>query len=236
MNVRINKYLADHGYASRREADVLVEQGKVLINGKKAVLGDKVSETDEVRVEGVEQGKKVYYAYYKPTGIVTVNAQEGEQEILDVTEFPEKVYPVGRLDKESEGLIIFTNDGRVVDALLNPDSQHEKEYSVHVNKDITHIFLRKMQDGIDIGVVGKTRHYKTKPALVRKTGKKTFDIVITEGKNRQIRRMCGALGYKVTSLKRFRITTVELGSLKAKQFKVLKGVELQKFLNSISLT
>lgn len=233
MSIRINKWLADHQYASRREADGLIEKGFIFINGKKAVLGSKVNEGDVVEVRGATAAEKVYYAYYKPEGLVTVNAQEGEKEILDTAQFPEKVYPVGRLDKESEGLIIFTNDGRVTTALLDPKEKEEKEYAVTVNKPITHQFLVRMQNGIDIGVVGKTRHYKTKKAKVRRTSPKKFDIVLTEGKNRQIRRMCGALGYEVLKLKRFRIGEISLGNLKKGHFRKLRERELSSILNTL---
>lgn len=231
MSLRINKWLADHQYASRREADVLIEKGKVFINGRKAVLGDKVEEGDKVEVRGRESEEKAYYLFNKPEGIVTVNAQAGEKEILNTIDIPEKVYPVGRLDKETEGLIILTNDGRVATRLLKPDSGAEKEYVVTLDKPITHQFLIRMKHGVDIGVVGKTRHYKTKPVKIRKTGPKKFEIVLTEGKNRQIRRMCGALGFKVVKLKRFRIGELQLGSLKKGQYRKLKQAEINSVLS-----
>ena len=227
MATRINKWLADHQYASRREADALIEKGAVYLNGKKAKLGDKVEEGDKVDVRGKVAEVKAYYAFNKPIGVVTVNAQKGEKEILDTIKFPETVYPVGRLDKDTEGLIIFTNDGRLTTALLDPKEKQEKEYSVTVDKAITHQFLVRMAHGVDIGVVGKSRHYKTKKAKIRKTGPKAFDVVITEGKNRQIRRMCGALGYKVLRLRRFRIQNIQLGSLKKGQYRKLKAEELK---------
>ena len=228
---RINKYLAEKQYASRREADVLIQEGKVFINDKRAKLGDVVKEGDEVRVTGIEQSNKAYYAYYKPRGIVTVNAQyKNEQEIKDITKFPERVYPLGRLDKESEGLLILTNDGRLTDALLNPKRKHEKEYSVEVNEKLTNSHIQKLQHGIDIGHVGATKRYVTKPALVRRTGPQSFDIVLTEGKNRQIRRMCGALGLRVDRLKRFRILNIEIDGLKPGQFKKIDGEGLKKLL------
>ncbi len=228
---RINKYLSEQQYSSRREADVLIAEGKVFINNKKAKLGDIVKEGDQVRVVGIEKSKKAYYAYYKPRGIVTVNAQyKNEKEIKDIIDFPEKVYPLGRLDKESEGLLIFTNDGRLTDALLNPNKKHEKEYSVEVNEKLTNQHIQKLQHGIDIGSVGKTKKYITKPALVRKTGPQSFDIVLTEGKNRQIRRMCGALGLRVDKLKRFRILNISLGAVKSGQFRIIKGEELENLL------
>jgi len=228
---RINKYLAEQQYASRREADLLIDSGKVYINGKIAKLGDVVKEGDEVKVVGMEKSQKAYYAYYKPRGIVTVNAQyKDEKEIKDVTKFPEKVYPLGRLDKESEGLIILTNDGRLTDALLNPKRQHEKEYSVDVNEKLTNSHIQKLQHGINIGHVGTNKKYITKPALVRKNSAQSFDIVLTEGKNRQIRRMCGALGLSVERLKRFRILHISLENLKPGQFRKIEGKELETLL------
>ncbi len=232
---RINKYLAEKQYASRREADTLIQEGKVFINGKKAKLGDFVKEEDEVKVVGMEQSKKVYYAYNKAIGIVTINSQyDSEKEIKDVTKFPERVYPLGRLDKESEGLLIFTNDGRLTDALLNPNRKHEKEYSVFVNEKLTNSHIQKLQHGINIGHAGKSKNYVTKPALVRKTSPQSFDIILTEGKNRQIRRMCGALGLRVDRLKRFRILNVEIGDVKAGQFRNIKGEELKELLKVLN--
>ena len=230
MSLRINKWLADHQYASRREADALIEKGIVFINGKKAVLGDKVEEKDKVEVRGAEAEEKAYYVFNKPEGVVTVNAQKGEKEILDTLDISEKVYPVGRLDKDTEGLLILTNDGRVTTKLLKPDAKIEKEYEVTVDKAVTHQMLVRLQHGVDIGVVGKTRHYKTKKAKVRKKGNKRIDIVITEGKNRQVRRMCGALGYKVVKLRRIRIGEITLGSLKKGQFRKLKQKEVESIL------
>jgi len=233
--MRINKYLADRQYASRREADTLIERGLVFINGKKAVLGDKVEENDRVEVISVEKGNRAYFAYYKPVGVVTVNAQEGKKEVKDITRFPEKVYPLGRLDKDSEGLLLLSNDGRVTTALLKPEAGIEKEYAVTVDKDITHLFLKRLQSGVDIGGVNNVKHYVTKPALVRRTSKRTFDIVITEGKNRQIRRMCSAFGYTVTTLKRFRIANIELDDLTSGTFREVKGEELDEFLKNINV-
>lgn len=226
--IRINKYLADHGYASRRESDVLIKKGLVFINGKRATLGDQVTKGDTVELRGTSEEKKVYYAFYKPAGLTTVNATPGEKDIVQSVQFPEAVYPVGRLDKDSEGLIIMTNDGRVAKKLLQPEQETEKEYSVTVDKDITHDFLKRLQAGVDIGAVGEKKRYVTKPALVRRTSKKTFDIVLTEGKNRQIRRMCAAFGYTVVRLARFRIGNLTLGTLKPGSFTKLDEEELNK--------
>lgn len=234
--IRINKYLADNNFCSRREADVLIKETKVFINGKRAKLGDRVFESDEVKVSGMGAKENFYFAYYKKRGVVTINAQDEEKEIKDVAEFPvEGIYPLGRLDKESEGLLIFTNDGRLTDALLNPKKSHEKEYSVKVDKKISNSFIQSMIGGVNIGNAGNIRNYKTKPALVRKTDFDSFDIVLTEGKNRQIRRMCGALGYAVKKLKRFRILNIELRKLKPNTFRQIEGKELDRFLNLLKI-
>jgi 23S rRNA pseudouridine2604 synthase len=218
--MRINKYLAHHQYCSRREADTLIENGKVFINERVAKLGDQVNENDNVSVDGIRQTNKVTYAYYKPRGIVTTGAQEGEREILDVTKFPDKVSPIGRLDKDSEGLILMSNDGTLTTKILGTGI--EKEYSVTVNKPITHTFLVHMRNGVKIKIPTKSkgsRWYTTQKTKIRRTSSTSFDIVLTEGKNRQIRRMCAALGYEVEKLKRFRVGDVELDDLKKGQFR-----------------
>jgi len=232
---RINKYLADNNYCSRREADQLIKAGNVLINGKKAHLGDKVGSDDTVEVPKRSHMPRVYYAYYKPAGIVTVGAQEGEKEIADRARFPIPVFPLGRLDKDSEGLLIMTNDGRITEPLLHPSARHEKEYSVTVARPITHVFLVGMREGQRIGRVDKIPNYKTRPTKIRRTSKLSFDIVLTEGKNRQIRKMVGALGNNVLTLKRFRIINITLGNLKAGQWREIKGRALTEFLNALGI-
>jgi 23S rRNA pseudouridine2604 synthase len=228
--LRINKYLALKNYSTRRGADDLIKDKKVLINGKIAKLGDKVEKDDVVTLKGTNDTKFFYYAYYKPTDVLTIgNTSEGKR-IEDVAKFPEKVFPIGRLDKDSEGLLIMTNDGRLTDRLLNPDNSHEKEYSVTVDKEITHDMLVKMSLGINIG------GYKTKKTKIRRKDKHTFEIILTEGKNRQIRRMCGALGFGVKKLKRTRMMNVLLGKIKPNQFRNIEGVELKKFLSSLNLS
>lgn len=224
--MRINKYLSEKNITTRRGADVLITEGKVFINGRKAVLGDKVTEQDKVIVEGFNPKKYVYYAYYKPSGIATLATGE-EKSIKDVTNFPEKVFPIGRLDKESEGLIIMTNDGRMTDKLLNPKFEHEKEYYVELDRPITHEFLVRISNRVNIGI------HITKKSLVRKKDKNSFEIILSEGKNRQIRRMCGVLGAGVKKLKRFRILNILIGKLKPGQFRELKGEELNNFLKKL---
>ncbi len=231
--IRLNKYLAEQNYASRRGADELIESGKVFINGKRASLGDKVGPNDKVEVKGMQAKESEYFAYYKPKGIVTIGAQGDEKEIKDVTDLPSDIFPLGRLDKDSEGLIIMTNDGRITDALLSPTSKHEKEYTVTVDKPVSHQLLVRLSQGVQIGKAGMTRNYKTKKTEVRRVDKESFDIILREGKNRQIRRMCGAVGFQVNRLKRFRIMNITLGKLKPNTYKKLKGKELEEFLKAL---
>lgn len=231
--MRINKYLALKKFASRREADELISVGKVKINGKKAVLGDKVNETDKVEVSGTDK-KYQYLAYYKGRGIITHSPAENE---IDIVTRLKKDYsitnvsPIGRLDKDSEGLIILSNDGRLTGPLLDPEANHEKEYEVTVDKNVSGMFLKLMSLGVDI------EGYRTKPAKVKPSAKneKRFNLTITEGKKHQIRRMCAALGYQVESLKRVRIMNVELGNLKPNQFRKISGTELKELMTTLGL-
>lgn len=230
---RLNKYLAEQGIASRREADVLITAGKVLVNGKKAVLGQKVVEGDEVELVGKTK-KKQYYAYYKGRSIITHSPAEHETDIatkLNKDYGLTDVAPIGRLDKDSEGLIILSNDGRITAPLLDPDSNTEKEYDVLVDKNLSGMAEKIMSTGVDI------EGYKTKPALVEKNKKnpKRFTIVLTEGKKHQIRRMCAALGYQIQTLKRVRIANITLGKLKPNQFRKITGEELEQLLKQLGL-
>lgn len=228
-SVRLNKYLADKGIATRRSADELIKKGLVFINGKKANLGDFVNEGDNVNAEKPKESDRlVYYAYNKPIGVTTVGKQPGEKEIKDVTKFPIPVFPVGRLDKDSSGLIIMTNDGRITKKLLDPEYEHEKEYLVEVNKPVDHLFMVRLRDGVRLG-----RGEMTKKAKVRKVEPRKFEIIITEGKNRQIRRMCSAFNYEVKKLTRIRVMNILLGKLKPGQLRELKGKELVDFLKEV---
>lgn len=227
--MRINKYLAHKNYATRRGADTLIASGKVLINGKKAVLGDQVKETDKVTLVGMKEAEYAYYAYYKPTGVSTIGGPTEEKSISDVIAFPEHVFPLGRLDKDSEGLILMTNDGRLTDKLLNPANDHDKEYLVTLEEEITHAFLVKMNLGVKIG------NYKTKKTKIRRVDKHSFEIILTEGKNRQIRRMCGNLGFKVKYLKRIRVMNILLGKLKPNQFRKITDKELKTLFKDLGL-
>lgn len=231
--MRINKYLAHQGIASRREADVLVETGKVLINGKRAKNGDQVNETDKVELIGVTKTKS-YLAYYKGRGIITHSPSEKE---VDIAQRLLKDYgishvsPIGRLDKDSEGLMILSNDGRITGPLLDPESDHEKEYEVSVDKAMGGMFIKAMSAGVDI------EGYRTKPAKVtaHKTNDKKFTIILTEGKKHQIRRMCAALGYQIQTLKRVRIMSLKLDKLKPNQYRKIAGEELKDFLKELGL-
>ncbi len=231
--MRLNKFLAHSKVASRREADELIAKGKVLVNDVKATMGQKVEETDEVRVLGKTKPKS-YYAYYKGRGVITHSPAEGE---VDIATRLAKDYglthvaPVGRLDKDSEGLIILSNDGRITGPLLDPEHDHEKEYEVLVDKTINNMFIRAMGTGVDI------EGYRTKQAVVEKNPKndRRFSIILTEGKKHQIRRMCAALGYQIQSLKRVRIMNVELGSLKPNQYRKVVGQELHSLLKKLEV-
>ena len=231
--IRLNKYLADQRVSSRREADVLIATKKVLINGKIAKIGDRVQEGDEVTLGGETKSKR-YLAYYKGRGIITHSPAAGE---VDIATRLKKDYgitdvsPVGRLDKDSEGLIILSNDGRITGPLLDPEADHEKEYSVTVDKNVTPAFLKLLELGVVI------EGYRTKPAKAVGTPKnqKRFNLIITEGKKHQIRRMCAALGYQVESLKRIRVMNIELGALKPNQFRKLGDNELKLFLTALDL-
>ncbi len=222
--MRINKYLADNNIASRRESDGLIQAGKVFINGKKALLGAQVGETDVVEVRNNDKAY-VYFAYNKPIGIVTSTPQADEVDIIHHTEFPTTVFPVGRLDKDSHGLIIMTNDGRLTKKLLDPEEEHEKEYEVTVDQPITPEFLEEMLGGVEIQTNKKVKHF-TKAAEIKKIGAKKFSIVLTEGKNRQIRRMCEVLGYEVVDLKRVRVGEILLGNLKEGEYKKIQPESL----------
>lgn len=225
--MRINKYLALHKYASRREADKLIEAGRVFINSVPAVLGSVVAAGDTVEVRGALKTYR-YFAYNKPRGIITHSPQGAEKSIEDILPL-EGVFPIGRLDKDSLGLIILTDDGRITDALLNPKNEHEKEYEVTTLADLPKDFKKKMERGVNIG------GYITKPSHIEVRGKRTFSITLTEGKKHQIRRMCGALGASVTTLRRVRILNILLGSLKDGAYRPIQKTELKVFLKSLGM-
>jgi 23S rRNA pseudouridine2604 synthase len=205
--MRINKYLAQKDICSRREADKLIQGGKVLVNGVVATLGLDVQDGDKVEI--IDYNKTyVYYAYHKPVGIVTHSPQIGEKSIQDITQFTEDVFPVGRLDKDSRGLIILTNDGRITKKILSPEFSFEKEYVVTLNRAITQKDIEKLRDGVKIDT-----GYHTKPCRVRRLDDNIIKITLTEGKNRQIRRMLKSLKYNVIDLLRIRIGNIELNDI-----------------------
>lgn len=228
--MRVNRYLAWRKICSRHEADPLIKAGQVTINGRAAQPGDWVEEGDVVRVSGQTAKQLHYLAYHKPRGIITHSPQAGERSIEQLLKFKDKVYPLGRLDKDSRGLIILSNDGRLTGRLLEPEQGHEKEYLVTVDQPIDEAFISRLTDGVvlDDG-------YRTKPCQAKRTGEKKFSIILTEGKKRQIRRMCQALGRRVVDLKRVRIMNIRLGGLAAGQYREIRGEELRRLLRAVGL-
>jgi 23S rRNA pseudouridine2604 synthase len=222
----INKYLALEGICSRKESDRLLKAGKIFINGRLAEPGQMVQEGDKVEADA--KTDFVYLAYNKPRGIITHSPQEGERSIADIIKVKDKVFPLGRLDKDSYGLIILTDDGRITDRLLNPDFAHEKEYEVAVARPITADFLKRMSSGVvlDDG-------YRTKRCRVKRLGERSFSIILTEGKKRQIRRMCQSLGQRVVELRRVRIMNIELSGLAAGRYRRIEGAELASFFKAL---
>ena len=223
---RINKYLSEVGYCSRRAADKLIEQGRVTINGEVPLMGTKILEGDKVCVDGKVVNKSeeaaVYIALNKPTGIVcTTDTRVEKDNIIDYLNYPKRIFPIGRLDKASEGLILLTNDGDIVNKILRARNNHEKEYIVHVNKKIDADFVNKMSQGIPI------LDSITRPCKVKKIGDYRFKIILTQGLNRQIRRMCEYLGYHVVRLKRIRIMNIHL-DLKVGEYRDLSKSELKE--------
>lgn len=250
--IRINRYLNLHGFCSRRAADKLIDQGKIKINGAVAILGQKVQENDKVTVANSVKEMPNNYKYYlfnKPVGVVSHNPQlvggEMEKSVEDVSGFGKKVFPVGRLDKESHGLMLLTDDGRIVDKMLNPKFGHEREYEVIVDKRITDSALNRIRKGVHIesgarecpkSLFGHSRHVMTKPAKIARLGDKSFSITLTEGKKHQIRRMCSALGYSVRELKRVRIMHLELTDLSEGKTCALSKAQRAKLFKAIDIT
>lgn len=229
--VRINKYLAEKGFSTRRGADALIEKGVVFVNGKRAVIGQQIAPSDTVEVRTNAPTYR-YLLYYKPRGIITHSPAPGETDIE--TQLREDhgvtgVAPIGRLDKDSEGLMLLTDDGRVTDRLLNPKHAHVRVYEVTVDKALTATFLKSMENGVRI------EGYMTKTARVAKMSKDTFRLELTEGKKHQVRRMCAALGYQVKKLVRVAIVNLDIATLKPGQYRTLGGVELKSFLQSLGL-
>ena len=238
MAIRINKYLSEVGYCSRRVADSLIEEGKVTINGEIPEMGSKVEDGDQVEVEGqrIEKStkhEKIYLVFNKPAGIVCTTDRRVESDnIIDFIKYPTRIFPIGRLDKPSEGLIFLTNDGDIVNKILRARNNHEKEYIVSVNRPINRDFIQSMSNGVEI------LDTITKNCCVKQLGPKKFKIILTQGLNRQIRRMCESLGFRVKSLKRVRIMNIKLDVSTGKYRKFTKEelLELNRLLEDSSKT
>ena len=238
MATRINKYLSEVGYCSRRVADSLIEEGKVTINGEIPEMGTKVEDGDQVEVEGqrIEKSmkhEKIYLVFNKPAGIVCTTDRRVESDnIIDFIKYPTRIFPIGRLDKPSEGLIFLTNDGDIVNKILRARNNHEKEYIVSVNRPINRDFIQSMSNGVEI------LDTITKNCFVKQLGPKKFRIILTQGLNRQIRRMCESLGFRVKSLKRVRIMNIKLdvSTGEYREFTKEELFELNEFLKNSSKT
>ena len=232
---RLNKYLASCGVCSRRDADSLIDQGLVTVNGKPAAMGMRVSAEDSILVRGKSiHGKndKVVLAYYKPVGVTcTERDRFADRKITDMVRFPVRVTYAGRLDKDSEGLILLTNDGELINTMMKGSAGHEKEYIVKLNKEITEDFIQKMGEGVWLPEL----KIKTRPCKAEQIGKFTFRIILTQGVNRQIRRMCEACGAKVRSLKRIRVMNIRLGDLKPGEWREVTGEELETLLTDTGM-
>ncbi len=231
--IRINKYISETGICSRREADKWVEAGRVTINGKIAELGSQAGADDDVKVDGKcirEKQRPVYIALNKPIGITSTTEQHIKGNIVDFVGHPERIFPIGRLDKDSEGLILLTNDGDIVNRILRAENQHEKEYIVTVEKPTTEAFLTGMAKGVQI--LGTS----TQPCKVYPLEDHTFRILLTQGLNRQIRRMCAVFGYQVRKLQRIRIMNIQLAGLKQGHWRNLTPKELEQLFKSLSYT
>ncbi len=238
MATRINKYLSEVGYCSRRVADSLIEEGKVTINGEIPEMGSKVEDGDQVEVEGqrIEKStkhEKIYLVFNKPAGIVCTTERRVESDnIIDFIKYPTRIFPIGRLDKPSEGLIFLTNDGDIVNKILRARNNHEKEYIVSVNRPINRDFIQSMSNGVEI------LDTITKNCFVKQLGPKKFRIILTQGLNRQIRRMCESLGFRVKSLKRVRIMNIKLdvSTGEYREFTKEELFELNELLKNSSKT
>ena len=228
--VRINKYLSSSGACSRREADRLIGEGRVTIDGRRASLGDQVYPGMKVCLDGRGVGgggKKVYIALNKPVGVVCTADPRDPDNVVDFVGHPQRVYPIGRLDRDSEGLLLLTSDGDIVNRILRAEGRHEKEYLVTVNLPVTDDFLRKMAAGVPI------LDTVTLPCRVMREGRQSFRIILVQGLNRQIRRMCEALGYRVLTLRRERIMNIRLGHLKTGDWRNLTPAELKTLFDAI---
>jgi len=228
--IRLNKWIADSGYCSRREADRLIEEKKVMLDGRVGTLGDRVMPGMKVSVNGKVLGRhthKVYIALNKPEGIVCTADPREPMNVVEYVGHNERIFPIGRLDKDSSGLLLMTNDGEIVNRILRAAGKHEKEYIVTVNKPITPEFLQKMAEGVEI------LDTVTLPCKIYQEGKTRFRIILVQGLNRQIRRMCEALGYRVLTLNRIRIMNIHLGRLKLGHWRNLTPMEMEELMRQL---
>ena len=233
--IRINKYLSEAGVCSRREADRQIEKGAVTINGRTAAMGDKVASGDLVMYGNQlvsPEGEAILLAVNKPPGIVCTSEKRESDNIVDFLGYPKRVYPIGRLDKTSHGLILMTNQGEIANQIMRSRNYHEKEYIVKVNKDISENFLKNMSGGVYLEELDAT----TRPCTVERVGRRAFRIILTQGLNRQIRRMCEQFEYRVMDLKRVRIMNIRLGDLKEGAYRRVEGKELEELLAQLPNT
>lgn len=244
--IRLNKYLSDAGVCSRRQADKMIEEGRVTVNGQTAQMGMQIEREWEVCVDNKKVNTEeafILLACYKPRGIECTTAADCKENIVDYIGYSKRIYPVGRLDKDSEGLILLTNNGAIVNKILKASNYHEKEYEVTINRPVEEAFLKKMANGVKISKVEKKNGEKkvifeavTRKCQVKQTGRYSFQIVITQGLNRQIRRMCQACGAKVVTLKRTRIMNILLGDLKVGEYREVSDEELKKLLEGFKVS
>jgi len=227
---RLNKFIADSGYCSRREADRLIEEGRVTVDGRRGALGDRILPGMRVTVDGKAlsgDGEKVYLLLYKPRGIVCTADPREPMNVVDYVGYPIRVFPVGRLDKDSEGLLLLTSDGEIVNRILRAAGGHEKEYEVTIDRPVTRAFVEKMMAGVPI------LDTVTLPCRVRKTGERSFNIILVQGLNRQIRRMCEALGCNVTHLRRVRLMDLKLGGMRPGEWRELTEAEVRALTKAL---
>lgn len=230
---RLNKFISEAGVASRRAADRMIEEGRVTINGKPAVVGDKVYEDDRVAVDGKAISKEeedIIIAFHKPRGITCTSNPEDEDNVIDFIGYPKRIYSIGRLDKDSEGLLLMTNNGDLANMIMRSRSEHEKEYIVTVDRPVTDDFIRGMSGGVPI-LDGRV----TKKCLVERTGEREFRIILKQGLNRQIRRMCDHFGYEVRRLVRVRVMNVELGNMKVGRYRNITKAEREELYRGLGL-
>lgn len=230
--MRLNKYIADSGFCSRRKADALIEDGRVMINGNVAEVGQQVQAGQDVFIDGQllkPRSEDVFIAFHKPFGVICTADKDANNTVFDYIDSKERLIYIGRLDVESSGLLLLTNNGDIANKIASPKFEHEKEYIVTVNKELTHGFIDKMKNGVLLD------GHKTKPAPIKKLGDRKFGIILKEGRNRQIRRMCEKLGYEVTSLKRIRVMNVKLGDLGAGNYRQLTKTERRELLSTLGI-